>query len=54
MSEGETAPGASYEHRYRELIDEVLLAEEVGFDAFGTSEQHLAIGTATTAAPEVL
>lgn len=54
MSEGETAPGASYEHRYRELIDEVLLAEEVGFDAFGTSEQHLAIGTATTSAPEVL
>lgn len=54
MSEGETAPGASYEHRYRELIDEVLLAEEVGFDAFGTSEQHVAIGTATTSAPEVL
>ncbi|WP_197376224.1 LLM class flavin-dependent oxidoreductase [Mycolicibacterium baixiangningiae] len=54
MSEGETAPGASYEYRYRELIDEVLLAEEVGFDAFGTSEQHVAIGTATTSAPEVL
>jgi alkanesulfonate monooxygenase SsuD/methylene tetrahydromethanopterin reductase-like flavin-dependent oxidoreductase (luciferase family) len=54
MSEGETPPGASYEHRYRELVDEVLLAEEVGFDAFGTSEQHVAIGTATTSAPEVL
>ena len=54
MSEGETAPGHTYEHRYRELIDEVLLAEKVGFDAFGTSEQHVAIGTATTSAPEVL
>lgn len=54
MSEGETPPGASYEHRYRELVDEVLLAEEVGFDAFGTSEQHVAIGTATTSAPEVM
>ncbi|MEV3964746.1 LLM class flavin-dependent oxidoreductase [Nocardia sp. NPDC050193] len=54
MSEGETAPGHTYEHRYRELIDEVLLAEEVGFDAFGTSEQHVAIGTATTSAPEVI
>ncbi|AUN43166.1 luciferase [Tsukamurella tyrosinosolvens] len=54
MSEGETAPGHTHEHRYRELIDEVLLAEEVGFDAFGTSEQHVAIGTATTSAPEVL
>ncbi|MEV0366456.1 LLM class flavin-dependent oxidoreductase [Nocardia fusca] len=54
MSEGETAPGHTYEHRYRELVEEVLLAEEVGFDAFGTSEQHVAIGTATTSAPEVI
>lgn len=54
MSEGETAPGHTHEYRYRELIDEVLLAEEVGFDAFGTSEQHVAIGTATTSAPEVI
>ncbi|RRQ28669.1 LLM class flavin-dependent oxidoreductase [Rhodococcus sp. Eu-32] len=54
MSEGETPAGHTHEHRYRELIDEVLLAEEVGFDAFGTSEQHVAIGTATTSAPEVI
>ncbi|MDV3125925.1 LLM class flavin-dependent oxidoreductase [Mycobacterium sp. 21AC1] len=54
MSEAETSPGHTHEHRYRELIDEVLLAEEVGFDAFGTSEQHVAIGTATTSAPEVI
>ncbi|KOS53040.1 LLM class flavin-dependent oxidoreductase, partial [Rhodococcus rhodochrous] len=54
MSEGETPPGHTHEHRYRELVDEVLLAEAVGFDAFGTSEQHVAIGTATTSAPEVL
>lgn len=54
MSEGETHPGHTHAQRYRELIDEVLLAEQVGFDAFGTSEQHLAIGTATTSAPEVI
>ncbi|MFT4395996.1 LLM class flavin-dependent oxidoreductase [Gordonia lacunae] len=54
MSEGETMPGHTHEHRYRELVDEVLLAEKVGFDAFGTSEQHVAIGTATTSAPEVI
>ena len=54
MSEGETAPGHTHEQRYRELVDEVLLAEQVGFDAFGTSEQHVAIGTASTSAPEVL
>jgi alkanesulfonate monooxygenase SsuD/methylene tetrahydromethanopterin reductase-like flavin-dependent oxidoreductase (luciferase family) len=54
MSEGDTPVGLTHEHRYRELIDEVLLAERVGFDAFGSSEQHVAIGTATVSAPEVL
>ncbi|WP_432838343.1 LLM class flavin-dependent oxidoreductase [Dactylosporangium sp. CA-092794] len=54
MSEGETPPGHTHAQRYRELIDEVLLAERVGFDAFGTSEQHVAIGTASTSAPEVI
>lgn len=54
MSEAETAPGHTHQQRYNELVDEVLLAEEVGFDAFGTSEQHVAIGTASTSAPEVI
>ncbi|MEI9988548.1 MAG: LLM class flavin-dependent oxidoreductase [Rhizomicrobium sp.] len=54
LSEAETHPGHTHAQRYRELIDEVLLAEKVGFDAFGTSEQHLAIGTASVSAPEVL
>lgn len=54
MSEGETQPGQTHLHRYNELVDEVLLAEEVGFDAFGTSEQHVAIGTASVSSPEVL
>jgi alkanesulfonate monooxygenase SsuD/methylene tetrahydromethanopterin reductase-like flavin-dependent oxidoreductase (luciferase family) len=54
MSEGDTPVGLTHEHRYRELVEEVLLAEQVGFDAFGSSEQHVAIGTATVSAPEVL
>jgi alkanesulfonate monooxygenase SsuD/methylene tetrahydromethanopterin reductase-like flavin-dependent oxidoreductase (luciferase family) len=54
MSEGETLPGQTHRHRYAELADEVMLAEEVGFDSFGTSEQHLAIGTASVSCPEVL
>lgn len=54
FSEGETQPGHTHAHRYRELIDEVILAEKVGFDAFGCSEQHFAIGTASTSAPEVI
>jgi alkanesulfonate monooxygenase SsuD/methylene tetrahydromethanopterin reductase-like flavin-dependent oxidoreductase (luciferase family) len=54
FSEGETQQGHTHAHRYRELIDEVILAEKVGFDAFGCSEQHFAIGTASTSAPEVI
>ena len=54
MSEGDTPVGLTHEHRYRELVDEGLLAERVGFDAFGSSEQHVAIGTASVSAPEVL
>lgn len=54
MTEGDTPAGLTHEHRYRELVDEVLLAERVGFDAFGSSEQHVAIGTASVSAPEVL
>jgi len=33
MSEAETQEGTSYYHRYHELIDEVLLAEQVGPEA---------------------
>jgi alkanesulfonate monooxygenase SsuD/methylene tetrahydromethanopterin reductase-like flavin-dependent oxidoreductase (luciferase family) len=54
FSEGETPPGHTHAQRYRELVDEVLLAEKVGFDAFGCSEQHFAVGTASTSAPEVI
>lgn len=54
MSELDTPVGLTHEHRYRELVDEVLLAERVGFDAFGCSEQHVAIGTASISSPEVL
>jgi alkanesulfonate monooxygenase SsuD/methylene tetrahydromethanopterin reductase-like flavin-dependent oxidoreductase (luciferase family) len=54
MSEGETPAGDTHKNRYSELIDEVLLAERVGFDAFGSSEQHVAIGTASVSAPEVV
>ena len=52
MTEGDTPVGLTHAHRYQELVEEVLLAEKVGFDAFGTSEQHVAIGTASISAPE--
>ena len=54
LSEAELLDGhTSYYHRYRELIREVLLAEEVGFDVFAASEQHFMHG-ATISAPECL
>ena len=52
LSEADTHPGETHYHRFHDLVQEVLLAEKVGFDAFGTSEQHVAIGTASMSAPE--
>jgi alkanesulfonate monooxygenase SsuD/methylene tetrahydromethanopterin reductase-like flavin-dependent oxidoreductase (luciferase family) len=54
ISEGETPVGVTHQRRYLELIDEMLLAEKVGFDLVGTSEQHFAIGGISVSAPETL
>ncbi|MGH6953222.1 MAG: LLM class flavin-dependent oxidoreductase [Alphaproteobacteria bacterium] len=54
FSEGEAAPGTSYRSRYWELVEQVLHAERWGFDSFGASEQHMAIGGVSTSSPEVL
>lgn len=54
MSEGDTHPGQTHQARYWDLVEEVIHAEKWGFDLFGVSEQHLAIGSATTSSPEVL
>lgn len=51
ISEAELFDGASYYHRYQDLIREVLHAEQVGFDFFSLSEQHFMHG-ATLSAPE--
>lgn len=54
LSEGDTPPGTTYDRRYWDLIDEVLLAEEMGFDYFGCSEQHVTVGGASVSSPEIL
>ncbi|UNK47874.1 LLM class flavin-dependent oxidoreductase [Arthrobacter sulfonylureivorans] len=54
LSEAETSPGTTHRQRYVELVDQILLAEKVGFEVFGTSEQHFAIGGIASAAPETL
>jgi len=52
MSEADPRPGQTYAQRYRDLMDQVILAEKVGFDVFGLSEQHFALGVASVSAPE--
>jgi alkanesulfonate monooxygenase SsuD/methylene tetrahydromethanopterin reductase-like flavin-dependent oxidoreductase (luciferase family) len=54
LSEGDTPIGSTHYQRYHELVDQVIAAERAGWDIFGCSEQHLAIGGASTSSPEVL
>jgi len=53
-SEQETQVGQSYARRLHELVDEVRLAEKVGFDCVALSEQHVALGGISSSAPEVV
>ena len=43
----------NYYHRYKDLVDEALLAERMGFDFWGTTEQHFSAAGAVSA-PEAL
>lgn len=54
LSEAQTEPGSTYHRRYWELIKEVQFAEEMGFDFFGTSEQHFCGPLACVSAPDSL
>lgn len=42
------------EDRYHEVIEEIALADKLGFHAYGTSEQHFFPPKFTVSAPEVL
>ncbi|MBY0558688.1 LLM class flavin-dependent oxidoreductase [Hyphomicrobium sp.] len=54
LQEGEVMPGVSYAQRYRDIIEEVALADKLGFSTWGTSEQHFSPPRFTVSAPEVL
>lgn len=54
LQEGEVMPGVSYAQRYNEMIEEVALADRLGFSSWGTSEQHFSPPRFTVSAPEVL
>lgn len=43
----------SYYDRYWQILEEVQLADQLGWDSFGTSEQHFTPELFTTSAPEV-
>ncbi|MBY0558796.1 LLM class flavin-dependent oxidoreductase [Hyphomicrobium sp.] len=46
--------GTTMAERYREMINEVALADKLGFSAWGTSEQHFSPPSFSVSAPEVL
>ncbi|BBW99967.1 luciferase [Mycolicibacterium moriokaense] len=53
LQEGDLTGTNAYE-RYHQLIEEVALADELGFSTWGTSEQHFSPPNFSVAAPEVL
>ena len=54
LNEGSQAGGQTLAQRWQEVIAEALVAEEVGFDFWGTGEQHFLKGEATFSSPEVM
>ena len=54
LQECEVEMGSTHYFRTKELVKEVQHAEEMGFDFWGTSEQHFVSPLATVTAPEVL
>lgn len=53
MQEGHCPEGTTRHQRYREMIDECIFAEELGFDLYGNGEQHFGKFTAIVSAPEI-
>jgi alkanesulfonate monooxygenase SsuD/methylene tetrahydromethanopterin reductase-like flavin-dependent oxidoreductase (luciferase family) len=54
VQEGEIHGDVTVAQRYHEMIDEIVLADALGFSAWGTSEQHFSPPRFTVSAPEVL
>ena len=54
LQEAELMPGVDVAQRYWEMIEEVALADRLGFSCWGTSEQHFSPPRFAVAAPEVL
>lgn len=52
ITEAEVQKGMPYSVRYHEVLKEAVYAEEMGFDFWGSSEQHLVPSAYTITAPE--
>jgi alkanesulfonate monooxygenase SsuD/methylene tetrahydromethanopterin reductase-like flavin-dependent oxidoreductase (luciferase family) len=53
MQEGHRPDGTSIHQRWMEMVDEAVLADELGFDVYGQGEQHFARFLACVSTPEV-
>ena len=53
MQEGHCPPGVTPAERYVEMIDEAVLADEIGWDFYGNGEQHFVRYAATVATPQL-
>jgi alkanesulfonate monooxygenase SsuD/methylene tetrahydromethanopterin reductase-like flavin-dependent oxidoreductase (luciferase family) len=54
MQEGQCPAGITQVERFAEMVDEAVLADEVGFDTYGAGEQHFGKYIATMASPETI
>jgi alkanesulfonate monooxygenase SsuD/methylene tetrahydromethanopterin reductase-like flavin-dependent oxidoreductase (luciferase family) len=54
INEATIEKGQSFSGRYHEVLKEAVWAEEMGFDYFGSSEQHFVESAYTISAPETL
>ena len=53
MQEGHCPPGVLPQQRYVEMIDEAVLADDLGWDFYGNGEQHFIKYAATVSSPQV-
>lgn len=54
VQEGHLRSGVTAAQRYAEMVEEGVLAERMGFDYYGLSEQHFLEDICTVSAPEIL
>ncbi|MDE8671098.1 LLM class flavin-dependent oxidoreductase [Pseudarthrobacter sp. H3Y2-7] len=54
LNEGQVAKGSTHAVRIQEVIDEAVHADKLGFDYWGTSEQHLVPSAWTVSSPQAV